>query len=69
MNQPLPYPRDERLWASFCHLSALLGIVVPVVGQIGGPLIFWVIKKRESAFINHQGLESLNFQVTILRIS
>ena len=31
-----------------------------------GPLIIWLIKKDEMPFVNDQGKESLNFQLTML---
>lgn len=48
----------------FCHLSALAGFIIPF-GNIIGPLILWQMKKAESAFIDDQGKEALNFQITI----
>ena len=43
-------------------LAHLLGIVL---GPIG-PLIIWLIKKDQSPFVNDQGKEDLNFQITLL---
>ena len=54
---------DERQWALFTHLSALLGFLIPF-GNVLGPLIFWQLKKNESAFIDDQGKEAVNFQIT-----
>lgn len=51
--------KDERMWAMFCHLSTLL------LG-IFGPLIVWLIKKDEYPFVDDQGKEALNFQISIL---
>jgi uncharacterized Tic20 family protein len=51
--------QDERMWATFCHLSGIL------LGWLG-PLIFWLIKRDESRFIDDQGKEALNFQLTML---
>lgn len=56
--------KEERMWAMACHLSALIGFVVPF-GNIIAPLVIWLFKKEESAFINDQGKESLNFQITM----
>jgi uncharacterized protein len=56
--------KDEKTFAMFCHLSALAGFIIPF-GNIIGPLIMWQIKKAESAFIDDQGKEALNFQITI----
>jgi uncharacterized Tic20 family protein len=58
--------KDARMWAMICHLSALAGLVVPVVGCIVGPLIVWQIKKEEFPFVDEQGKESVNFQISML---
>jgi uncharacterized Tic20 family protein len=55
----------ERNWAVFAHLSALLGLIVWGVGSVLGPLVVWLIKKDEMPFLNDQGREALNFQITI----
>ena len=47
-----------------CHLSSLAGSVIPF-GNIVGPLVVWLIKKDEYAFVDDQGKESLNFQISI----
>ncbi|MGH8019717.1 MAG: DUF4870 domain-containing protein [Opitutaceae bacterium] len=56
--------KDAKLFAMLCHLGALAGFLFPF-GNILGPLIFWLIRKNESAFVNDQGKESLNFQITV----
>ncbi|MGD2295956.1 MAG: DUF4870 domain-containing protein [Candidatus Aminicenantes bacterium] len=56
--------RQERSWGMGCHLAALAGFIFPF-GNIIGPLIIWLIKKDESEFVDDQGKESLNFQITI----
>ena len=55
---------DERLWGMIAHLSALAGFIIPF-GNIAGPLIFWMIKKDAMPFVDDQGKESLNFQITV----
>jgi len=55
--------KEERNWGMFCHLAALAGFIVPF-GNVIGPLIIWLIKKDESAFVDDQGKESLNFQIS-----
>jgi uncharacterized protein len=50
---------DERTWALVAHLSPI------VVGFIG-PLVVWLIKTDESAFLNDQGKEALNFQIAVM---
>lgn len=55
---------QERSWAMGAHLAALAGFIIPF-GNIIGPLIIWLIKKDESPFVDDQGKESLNFQISI----
>jgi uncharacterized Tic20 family protein len=56
--------RDERMWAMFCHLSGLAGFIFPF-GNVIAPLIIWLVKKEEYAFVNDQGKEALNFQISM----
>jgi uncharacterized Tic20 family protein len=56
---------DERMWGMLCHLSGLAVLILPSFGNILGPLIVWLIKKDEYAFVDDQGKESLNFQISI----
>jgi len=55
---------QERTWGMLCHLSALAMFIIPF-GNIIGPLVIWLIKKDESSFVDDQGKESLNFQISI----
>ncbi len=47
------------------HLTALAGFLIPF-GNIVGPLIVWLLKKDSSPFVDDQGKESLNFQITVM---
>ena len=60
--------RDARMWAMFCHLAGVGGLlpIVPVLGSIIAPLIIWQIKKDDFKFVDEQGKEALNFQISIL---
>ena len=55
---------EEKQWGMFTHLAALATFVLPVAGNIIGPLIIYLIKKDEYEFVNEQGKEVLNFQIT-----
>ena len=57
--------KDEKMWGMFCHLSALAGYIGIPFGNIIGPLIIWMVKKEQFKFVDDQGKESLNFQITI----
>ena len=70
MLQPPPAPvgvpsTEEKQWAMFAHLSALIGFIIPL-GSIIGPLVIWQMKKAEMPFVDDQGKEALNFQITAL---
>lgn len=54
---------DERIWGVLAHASAFAGLAVPF-GNILGPLVVWLLKKDSSAFVDENGLQSLNFQLT-----
>jgi uncharacterized Tic20 family protein len=65
--QPEPAPptidasaitQDSKTMAMLCHL---LGLFTNFIG----PLILWLIKKDEDKFVDSQGKEALNFQITI----
>lgn len=57
----------------FAHLSALVGgLLTSVVGGWGtfaGPLIVWLIKKDTMPFVDDQGKEALNFNITVAIIA
>lgn len=61
--------QDQRQWAMFAHLSALIGgLVTAWTGGWGvfiGPLVIWLVKKDEMPFVDDQGKEALNFNITI----
>ncbi len=64
-DSPVSDNKDERMWASFCHLSAFAGLVIPF-GNFLGPLVVWLIKKDEFPLVDDQGKEALNFQISVL---
>jgi uncharacterized Tic20 family protein len=57
--------KDARMWAMICHLTGLAAIVIPVVGNIVAPLIIWQIKKDDYPFVDEQGKEAVNFQISM----
>ena len=63
-------PAEERQWAMFAHLSAIVGGVVTAgwAGSIGcflGPLVIWLMKKETMPFVDDQAKEALNFNITV----
>lgn len=51
--------KEARTFGMLCHL---LGIFTWLVG----PLIVWLIKREDDKFIDEQGKEAVNFQITLL---
>ncbi|MBN3941979.1 MAG: DUF4870 domain-containing protein [Nostoc sp.] len=70
-------PKQQmRIWAMLCHFSALvgwillcflvfLGIPLYLPLNILPPLIIWHFKKSQYPWIDLQGKESLNFQLSL----
>ncbi len=58
--------KNARTWATVCHLSALLMLVGVPIGNILGPLVIWLAKRQEYEFVDDQGKEALNFQITFI---
>ena len=62
---PATPTENERTWGMLAHLSALVGLVFPLVGNILGPLLVWLTKRDQSAFIAAHAKEALNFNITV----
>ncbi len=54
----------EKQWAMFTHLTLFVLPVawIPVIPA----LIMWMIKRKESPFVDDQGREVVNFHLTLL---
>jgi len=57
--------KDARMWAMFCHLAGLALFLQIPLANIIAPLIVWQIKKEDSPFIDEQGKEAVNFQISM----
>ena len=57
--------RQSRTWGMLCHLTALAGLLGVPFGHLLGPLVIYLIKKDEYPFVEQQGKESLNFQLSM----
>jgi len=55
---------QARGWAMLCHIGTLPALIIPA-GNIIVPLVLWMVKKDESDFVDDQGKESLNFQISL----
>jgi uncharacterized protein len=66
VTEPTGMPtQDERTWAMVAHLAALGLFIVPF-GNILGPLVVWLAKRDQSAFVAVHAKEALNFNITFL---
>lgn len=57
---------EERQWAMFAHLSALLGLITAGWACFLGPLVIWLVKKDTMPFVADQAKEALNFNITVM---
>jgi uncharacterized protein len=73
MDQPSDAPlatrapsENERTWGMLAHLAAFAGLVMPLVGNVLGPLLVWLTKREQSAFVAAHAKEALNFNITVV---
>ena len=57
---------EERTWALVAHAGGPVGLLLSA-GLLGFvvPLVVWLAKRDKSAFVEDQGREALNFQITL----
>jgi uncharacterized Tic20 family protein len=55
---------SERLWRVGCHLSPLLGYLLPF-GHLIGPAAIWLWKRRTLPGVERAGRDVLNFQLSV----
>lgn len=61
-----PREKESRTWGMLCHLAAIVGFIIPFpVGNVLGPLVVWLVKREEFPFVEEQGKEALNFQISM----
>ena len=51
---------QTRFWAMLCHLSTLLGFILPFFSLIA-PLIIWGVKRDQDSLVNENGRNVINF--------
>jgi uncharacterized Tic20 family protein len=56
--KPTEASKDARTFAMLAHLLAIFTSFL-------GPLVIWLVKKDEHSFVDEQGKEALNFQITV----
>lgn len=61
-------PNNERTIASVTHLSSFAQYVFPL-GNFIAPIIIWSAKKNDSEFVDYNGKQILNFQLSVFMYS
>ena len=51
--------------ATFIHLSTFSRFIIPF-GNFIGPIVLWIANKDKSEFIDANGKQAINFQISIL---
>ncbi len=63
--QPVIPPSSEAIhWAMVCHLSGFAGFLFPIANIIA-PLLIWGFKRQSFPYLDEQGKEAINFQISI----
>lgn len=62
-------PRSIRVWGMWCHLAGIVcslcnALMIPFISIIV-PYLVWVSGRDRHPFVNEQGRESLNFQISM----
>ncbi len=65
MSELLPLSQEEKTYGMLVHLAALAGYFIPA-GNVIGPLVVWLIKKDQLPYVDQQGKEAINFQISVL---
>ena len=58
--------KEAKQFGMLCHITGLAGLLTAGFGNWIGPLVIWLLKKEEYPFVDDQGKEALNFQITCL---
>ena len=61
---PAPDPANARNMAMLAHLSALIGLIG--LPSIIGPLIVWLTQREQDPYVDAQGKEAVNFNLSFL---
>lgn len=56
--------QEERTAALLCHIGAVVGSFAPPANLIV-PVVVWMLKRDQSAFVNEHGKEAINFQINL----
>ncbi|MBN2009768.1 DUF4870 domain-containing protein [candidate division KSB1 bacterium] len=54
---------DEQMWAVFCHLGGLFGILM-FPANIIVPFIIWLVYRDQYPRVDDEGREAINWQIS-----
>lgn len=57
--------KHQKNVATFIHLSVFTKYLFPL-GNIIAPLVLWVLNKERSNYIDYNGKQALNFQISLM---
>jgi uncharacterized Tic20 family protein len=57
---------QDRTWEVLSHLSSLAMLVGVPFGNILGPLVVWLVKRKDSPAVEAHAKEALNFQISVM---
>jgi uncharacterized protein len=62
---PAPTNNDnEQLFACLTHVSPLAGFILPALGTILAPILWWALMKDRSEAVRQHGPEVMNFAIS-----
>lgn len=69
--EPQPYvdphaDSGEHTYAAFNHYIGLLSLLDATFIGLVGTVVMWMIKRKESPFLDDHGREAVNFQISLL---
>jgi hypothetical protein len=56
---------DEATYSILMHLTLLAHLVAPVLSA-AAPVVMWLLRRKDSPFIDDHGREAVNFHATLL---
>ncbi len=63
--EPSGLRSDSTNWGMGAHLAALSTLIGVPFGNIVGPLVVWLIKRKEDAYVERHAREALNFNISV----
>ena len=60
-----PLDSETRNWAMACHLAGLATLTVVPFASILAPTLLWLAKRDDHPFIDDQGKQAINFQISM----